>query len=287
MERQARNKIMETFTDYYSLLGIDAHASSDTIKAAFKKLALKYHPDVYKGDDAQERMRLLLLAYQTLSDSDERRIYDVQRAEHLGGGLNGTSASPQHSSTSGAASTARGSDRRFVFPKLDGSIATSVAFELDGFSYTLWPDDASMLRREGMLRGVASESAHRTTTNVEHYCHRCHHRWTLSSQAQQDTVCPACRARDWTEYLLLSCIHCHAVFESQEIRDKIHGSRLYFPYELFPLCPNCRRSQWCPAENERVNVLRAAEARRRALLLLGAFLVVAFVAGILLYVVVR
>ena len=72
---------MDTFTDYYRVLGVDSHASASTIKAAFKKLALKYHPDVYKGPDAQERMRDLLIAYQTLSDPASRRDYDVQRAE--------------------------------------------------------------------------------------------------------------------------------------------------------------------------------------------------------------
>src|SRR5438477_5488299 len=74
---------MEAFTDYYTVLGIDAHAPADTIKAAFKKLALQYHPDVYKGEDAQERMRLLLLAYQTLRDPATRKTYDAQRSEHM------------------------------------------------------------------------------------------------------------------------------------------------------------------------------------------------------------
>src|SRR6516164_3828943 len=74
---------MDTFTDYYRVLGVDSQASTSTIKAAFKKLALKYHPDVYNGPDAQERMRDLLIAYQTLSDPASRRDYDVQRAEHI------------------------------------------------------------------------------------------------------------------------------------------------------------------------------------------------------------
>ena len=89
---------METFTDYYAVLGVDVHASNDTIKAAFKKLALKFHPDVYKGEDAQERMRLILQAYQTLSDTDERRLYDKQHAQDLGLSLNGTDAARQFSS---------------------------------------------------------------------------------------------------------------------------------------------------------------------------------------------
>src|SRR6266852_2921847 len=73
----------DSFTDFYAVLGVDSHASAGTIKAAFKKLALKYHPDIYKGPDAQERMRDLLLAYQTLIDPASRRNYDVQRAEYI------------------------------------------------------------------------------------------------------------------------------------------------------------------------------------------------------------
>jgi len=279
---------MEAFTDYYTVLGVDAHAPADTIKAAFKKLALQYHPDVYKGEDAEERMRLLLLAYQTLSDPASRRNYDVLRAEHLDIGVNGT-AHPHSYTATGTpvkkTSTTKGADgRHFAFPNLDGAIAYAVEFDLDGFKYKLWPDDALLLKREGMLRGVAQEALG-TSTRAEHYCHRCHHRWT--SQANKDVVCPSCKASDWNEYLLLPCMHCHAVFESQEIRDKILGGRLYFPYELFPLCPNCRRSQWCAAENARVDVLRAAAARRRMLLLTSVVVITLLVVGVLAFALTR
>src|SRR5947209_13111650 len=87
---------MDTFNDYYVVLGVDADASADKIKAAFKKLALQYHPDVYKGADAQERMRLLLLAYQTLSDPEARRKYDAQRSEHIVGRPDSGTSSAQH-----------------------------------------------------------------------------------------------------------------------------------------------------------------------------------------------
>src|SRR5258706_10656890 len=72
----------DTFIDYYTVLGVHAHASAAAIKTAFKKLALQYHPDVYKGEDAEERMRLLLLAYQTLSDPDARKTYDAHRSRN-------------------------------------------------------------------------------------------------------------------------------------------------------------------------------------------------------------
>jgi len=74
---------MNNFPDYYTLLGVTIDAPPSAIKAAFKKLALQYHPDVYKGEDAQERMRNLLLAYQTLSDSVTRKAYDARLARRL------------------------------------------------------------------------------------------------------------------------------------------------------------------------------------------------------------
>src|SRR5579885_231979 len=106
---------MEQFTDYYAVLGVDADASSEGIKKAFKHLALQYHRDVYKGEDAQERMRDILLAYRTLSDPDRRRSYDLHRSRHMPGQGN-------HSSTRYAADTSTAtSDRQplYVYPVLN------------------------------------------------------------------------------------------------------------------------------------------------------------------------
>src|SRR5438045_9648574 len=76
---------MKQFTDYYSVLDVDANAPAEVIKKAFKHLALQYHPDVYKGADAEERMREILLAYQTLTDPERRRSYNLSRSEHVMG----------------------------------------------------------------------------------------------------------------------------------------------------------------------------------------------------------
>src|ERR1051326_7877839 len=102
---------MEHFTDYYSVLGVDANAPAEVIKKAFKHLALQYHPDVYKGEDAEEKTRELLLAYQTLIDPERRRIYDLSRSHHLPGG------SIPAKNTAGASPTAS-HDRHlsFAFP---------------------------------------------------------------------------------------------------------------------------------------------------------------------------
>jgi hypothetical protein len=290
---------MDTFTDYYKVLGVNSHASASTIKAAFKKLALKYHPDVYNGPDAQERMRDLLIAYQTLSDPTSRRDYDVQRAEYILDASDITQDEKQRARVVGETgsgtpnagnhvkATRRDNHRAYVFPNLNASPMTQMVLHLGDVSYQLWPDDMYCLKNEGILRGVANQSngglIHTSAQRPENYCHRCHHHWIpITSSAKSRTICPSCKASDWAEFMLLRCVHCHAVFESEEIRDKIlGGGQLYNPYELFPLCPNCRRSEWCPAENARIAALRAASARRRAILWMSAFAIAVLVISIM------
>src|SRR5260221_12355414 len=101
---------MKQVTDYYAVLGVDANAPTEVIKKAFKHLALQYHPDIYKGEDAQERMREILLAYQTLIDPESRRTYELSRSEHMPGGFVPTAKNPDESPT---ARTARQSYYQF------------------------------------------------------------------------------------------------------------------------------------------------------------------------------
>lgn len=262
---------MDASNDYYAVLGVDPQASTGAIKAAFKKLAFQYHPDVYSGTDAEERMRGILQAYQTLSDPQARSEYDARRGD--GGGRVGTMSDATTHRGRDAAFAAQG---RFAFPDLRETPTTTLTFTLDGLLYHLSSAQAESLKWDGMLRGIApSADAGSYAT-----CQRCHHRWSVLDNTQP-TACPACHARDWAEYLLLRCIHCQAVFTSRELRDPLRGNSLYQPYELFPLCPHCRRSQWCPTENGRVQILRAAAARRSMLLWSSVIVVCVALAAIL------
>lgn len=65
--------------NYYQILGVGPKASPDEIRAAYKKLALKYHPDVNQGSkESEERFKEVLEAYQTLSDPQKKDLYDLR-----------------------------------------------------------------------------------------------------------------------------------------------------------------------------------------------------------------
>jgi curved DNA-binding protein len=64
------------YKDYYEIMGVPREASQDDIKKAYRKLARKYHPDVSKVADAEERFKELGEAYEVLKDPEKREAYD-------------------------------------------------------------------------------------------------------------------------------------------------------------------------------------------------------------------
>ncbi|WKC91021.1 DnaJ domain-containing protein [Borreliella carolinensis] len=72
--------------DYYNILGIQKNASNEEIKKAYKKLAIKYHPDKNKGNKiAEEKFKEINEAYEILSSPDKKRNYDSLGSTNFNG----------------------------------------------------------------------------------------------------------------------------------------------------------------------------------------------------------
>jgi len=118
--------------DYYQILGVSRSASLDDIKKAYKKLALKYHPDrntESNKERAQEKFVEINEAYEVLSDEQKKKIFDQFGEEGLkagiGGGGGGDSSQNFSSDTfrgfpKGAGFTFRASDPNSVFEQFFG-----------------------------------------------------------------------------------------------------------------------------------------------------------------------
>ena len=91
---------MPTKRDYYDVLGLSRDASERDVKKAYRKLAMKYHPDRNPGDtEAEEKFKELSEAADVLSDQEKRASYDqFGHSAFEGGGTGGFSGSGNFSS---------------------------------------------------------------------------------------------------------------------------------------------------------------------------------------------
>jgi molecular chaperone DnaJ len=75
-------------TDYYEVLGVTRDATAEQIKKAYRRLAMKYHPDVSEAQDSAEKFKQIGEAYEVLHDPQKRAMYD-RGGDPLGGGFGG------------------------------------------------------------------------------------------------------------------------------------------------------------------------------------------------------
>lgn len=94
--------------DYYDILGVKRSATPDEIRAAYRKLALQYHPDKNKSPDAPAKFKEIAAAYEVLSDDQKRPLYDQfgEAGVNAGGAGNG-----ERGATGGGRRPGRGQQR--------------------------------------------------------------------------------------------------------------------------------------------------------------------------------
>ncbi|KAI4459140.1 dnaj subfamily c member [Holotrichia oblita] len=138
--------------DYYKILGINRNASDDDIKKAYRKMALKYHPDKNKSPNAEEIFKEAAEAYEVLSDKKKRQIYDQYGEDGLKGG--GGSGVP------GSFSYEFHGDPRATFAQFFGSANPFDDFFEAGFgnSGSHFDDDSFPFFGGGMFKRSGSKS---------------------------------------------------------------------------------------------------------------------------------
>lgn len=140
---------MATFQDYYSILGVSKTASQDEIQRAYRKLARKYHPDINKAGDAEEKFKQINEAYEVLGDPEKRLTYD-----QLGSGRDGQSANQSYQG---------GDNVHFHFTNADpGQFSDFFQNLFGGGGWDL--SSASEFRGGGVRRSRGHD--HETTINI-------------------------------------------------------------------------------------------------------------------------
>ncbi len=214
--------------DYYEILGLGRNASDDEIKAAFRKLARQYHPDVSKEPDAEEKFKEINEAYGVLSDSDKRARYDRFGKDglgNMGGGFHDytTDFSDIFEELFGnfGFSTGRRASRRSPRRGRDLQMQVALRFEEAVFGVE---KDIEFEREETCSR-CSGSGAEPGSSPVK--CPTCNGqgevrqiRQTFLGQMVQSTTCPTCNGRG--ETISNPCKTCHGGgLERKSIKKKV------------------------------------------------------------------
>ncbi len=215
-------------SDYYDTLGIGRNAGDDEIKAAFRKLARQYHPDVNKEEGAEEKFKEINEAYGVLSDKEKRARYDRFGKEglgNMGGGFHDYTVDfgdifEEIFGGFGFSMGGRGS-RRSPRRGRDLQMQVTLTFEEAVFGV----EKEIEFQREETCSRCSGNGAEPGTSPVK--CSSCNGqgevrqvRQTFLGQMVQTATCPACNGRG--ETISSPCKTCHGGgLERKNVKKKV------------------------------------------------------------------
>ena len=200
--------------DFYATLGVSRTASDDEIKKAYRKLAMKYHPDRNQGDkEAEEKFKEVQKAYDTLSDAQKRAMYDqyghAAFEQGAGAGAGGF----------GGFGGAQGFDFSDIFSQMfgGGGGARQQNYQGADLQYSV----------EISLEEAAKGVRKRLTIPTYEECDVCH--GSGAKPGTSATICSTCRGS--------GTVHIRqAIFQMQQTCPACHGSGK----EIKDPCLKCR-----------------------------------------------
>lgn len=196
--------------DFYEVLGVNKSADAKEIKSAFKKLAKKYHPDISKEENAEEKFKEIQEAYAVLSDENKKAQYDQfghAAFDQMGGsgaGFEGFDFSDIFSeifgggfgSGFGGFGSSRRQDPNAPRRGRDMEISVNLSFKEAVFGV----EKEYTIKREQACKSCDGKGA-KKSSDVE-TCNTCHGQGTVKQQQQtflgvavSEVVCPSCHGQ--------------------------------------------------------------------------------------------
>ena len=210
--------------DYYQVLGVERNADDATIKKAYRKLAMKYHPDRNPDNkEAEEKFKEIGEAYEVLSDADKRAAYDRMGHEAFkNGGMNGAGGGGFGGFTDpmdifaqmfgggfgGFGGFGGGGARRQADPRRPGS---DLRYDLDLTLEEAVRGCEKTLEIERMVPcDKCGATGSKDGASGFKQCPTCHGTGVVTRQSGffvQQSTCPSCRGAGQT--ISNPCSHCH------------------------------------------------------------------------------
>ena len=226
--------------DYYDILGVSKSASQDDIKKAYRKNALKFHPDRNPGDaSAEKQFKSISEAYEVLSDENKRKIYDQYGADGLKAGMGGGGGGGY---PGGGFSSMEEALRTFMGAFGGGGFESIFGFEQDEGDPSIRPGASKKMNLsisfEEAIKGIEKEIAVTNFVNCEKchgsgaaspsdikMCSRCNGKGQLHQSRgffSMTTPCPQCKGQG--KIITKACTECEGhgqVKQKQKINVKI------------------------------------------------------------------